>query len=76
MVYHNPGEARTKSVFLDPKRLKSWGFNGDVPHLYVQCAITYDSFDRDIFPAGSTERAWVEENARKTDALIQPKSRS
>src|SRR5438128_1582603 len=71
MVHHNPGEAKTRTMFLDPALLKSWGFNGDVPREFVQCAVTFDSFDKDIFPAGGKERAWVEENARQIDALVK-----
>ena len=70
MVYHNPGEAETKSMFLDPTLLAKWGFNGDVPREFVQCAINYDDFDPDILPAGSPDRAWVEETARKTSGRI------
>jgi len=71
MVHHNPGEAQTKSMFLDPSLLKSWGFNGEVPREFVQCAVTFDSFDKDIFPPGSEERAWVENNARNLEAQIK-----
>ena len=71
MVHHNPGEARTQTMFLDPQLLKSWGFNGDIPKEYVQAAVTFDAFDKDIFPQGSKERAWVEDNARHIDALIK-----
>lgn len=58
-------------MFLDPALLKSWGFNGDVPREFVQCALTFDSFDKDILPAGGKERAWVEENARQIDRIIK-----
>jgi hypothetical protein len=71
MVHHNPGEAKCQTMFLDPVLLKSWGFNGDVPREFVQCAVTFDSFDKDIFRTGSPEREWVEENARRIDALIK-----
>lgn len=71
MVHHNPGEAKTKTMFLNPWLLKSWGFNGDVPREFVQCGVTFDAFDPEIFPAGSKERAWVEDNARQLDILIR-----
>ncbi len=70
MVHHNPGEAKFQTRFLDPARLSAWGFNGNVPREFVHSAITYDSFDKDIFPVGSKERAWVEDYAREIDALI------
>ena len=61
MVYHNPGEGRhVRSAFLNPQRLKDWGYNGAAPHEYVQCAVTFDAFDKSTFPEGSSERQWVE----------------
>lgn len=71
MVHHTPGEPQTKTMFLDPTLLKEWGFNGNVPREFVQCVITFDSFDKDIFPTGSKERTWVEDKALKFDTLIQ-----
>ena len=71
MVHHNPGEPETKSMFLDPALLRSWGFDGNVPRVFVQCAVTFDAFDPATFPVGSEERAWVEANARKLDALFK-----
>ncbi|MCP4451590.1 MAG: hypothetical protein GY809_09030, partial [Planctomycetes bacterium] len=35
MVYNNLGEAPRISAFNDPKTLAAWGYNGQVPHLYV-----------------------------------------
>jgi len=70
MVYPNPGEPAPKTEFLNPELLKRWGFNGNVPREFVQCAITYDSLDKGIFPVGSEERKWVENNARQTDQII------
>ena len=71
MVFHNPGEPKTKTMFLDPALLQRWGFNGNVPREFVQCAVTFDAFDADIFPADGTERSWVEENARQIAILIK-----
>jgi hypothetical protein len=71
MVQHTPGEPKTTSMFLDPMLLKSWGYNGDIPREFVQCAVTFDSFDPNIFPVGGQDRAWVEANARQLDTLIQ-----
>ncbi|MBC8009330.1 MAG: hypothetical protein H7067_04445, partial [Burkholderiales bacterium] len=70
MVHHNPGEAKTPTQFLDPQVLKAWGFNGNIPREFVQAAVNYDSYDPDTFPAGSTERAWVENYAREIDVLF------
>lgn len=70
MVHHNPGEPEIESMFLDPQMLRSRGYTGNVPRVFVQCAVTFDSFDRDIFPQGSQERQWVEANAVKIERLL------
>ena len=67
MVYPNPGEAEPKTQFLDPTLLAKWGFNGNVPREFVQCAVTYDDYDPEVLPAGTPDRTWVEENARKAE---------
>lgn len=67
MVYPNPGEPAPNTRFLEPAHLASWGFNGNVPREFVQCAVTFDDFDPDILPAGSPDRAWVEENALRAE---------
>jgi hypothetical protein len=71
MVHHSPGEPQTRTMFLDPTLLRSWGYNGDIPRVFVQCDITFDHYDPTIFPAGSKERAWVEDDAGKNEALIK-----
>jgi hypothetical protein len=70
MVHHNPGEAKFQTKFVDPKVLKAWGFNGNIPREFVHSAVTYDSFDGEIFLPGSKERAWVEDYAREIDAFF------
>lgn len=61
MVHHNPGEPLTVSAYNDPAYLKKQGYTGQVMNdfTFVHAAITYDSFDKRIFPEGSKERAWV-----------------
>jgi hypothetical protein len=71
MVHHNPGEPETRTMFLDPALLHSWGYNGNIPRVFVQCDITFDHYDPTIFPSGSKERAWVEGDARKNESLIK-----
>lgn len=67
MVHHNPGEALTKSVFTDPTYLKSQGYTGQVVNdfTFAHTAITFDSFDKSIFPVGSEARKWVMASAAK-----------
>lgn len=59
MVHNNPGEAATNTKYTNPEVLKEIGFNGMVPQWHVQCALTYDSFEKDIIPEGSKERRWI-----------------
>ncbi|MCD0488972.1 prolyl oligopeptidase family serine peptidase [Pedobacter sp. MC2016-14] len=73
MVHNNPGEKLTKSDFNDPKLLKQHGYGGMVINdfTFAHAAITYDSFDKRIFPKGSAARAWVMEAAAKVRANIK-----
>ena len=61
MVHHNPGEPFTRTAFTDPGTLASYGYDAMVVNEFVfpQCAVTFGSFDRRVFPEGSPERAWV-----------------
>jgi hypothetical protein len=72
MVHKNPGEGLTQTKYSDPGYVKDLGFNvmvkndGRPPHT----AITWESFDPDIFPAGSQGRKWVEDRAAEIDKEI------
>ncbi len=70
MVYNNPGEAKTISKYNDPSYIKGLNYNGQVPHLYVQCAVTYDSFDPNVIPPGSPDREWIESQAAQIDQYL------
>lgn len=59
MVHDNPGEQATISKYTDPDYLRESGFTGMVPQWYIQCGITYDSFEKNIIPEGSKERKWI-----------------
>ncbi|MBI9063891.1 MAG: hypothetical protein JEZ14_18050 [Marinilabiliaceae bacterium] len=69
MVHNNPGEAATVSQYTDPAFVGARGYNGMVPQWYINCAITYDNFEKGIVPQGSEERRWIEERA----AMIEKK---
>lgn len=62
MVHHNPGEALTESAFRKPEKLASFGFNGMVINefKFPHCAVSFESFDKRIFPKKSKERKWLE----------------
>ena len=59
MVHDNPGEQATFSKYTHPDYLRKCGFTGMVPQWYIQCGITYDSFEKNIVPQGSEERKWI-----------------
>ncbi len=60
MVHHNPGEPRFQSRFLDPAYLLDYGFNGQV-FKHINCIATFAATGVDCFPAGSPERAWLDQ---------------
>ncbi len=70
MVYNNLGEAPRVSSFNDPKTLATWGYTGQVPHLYVQCAVTFDSLEQGIVPEDSEARQWIARQAGKIDQRL------
>jgi hypothetical protein len=73
MVHNNPGEALTQSAFNNPKFLKQHGYTGQVMNdfTFAHAAITFDKFDKRIFPIGSKERAWVMQAADRVRANIK-----
>lgn len=73
MVHHNPAEALTETSFTNPEKLSAYGYTGRVINdfTFVHAAISYDSFDPEIFPAGSEEYKWVQEAAENLDLKIR-----
>ncbi len=71
MVFNNLGEPPTESAFNAPKRLSEWGYNGQVPHLYVQCAVTFDSLDKSVAPEGSEMYRWITQQAAIIDRHVE-----
>jgi len=71
MVHNNPGEHPFETHFNDPFLIKQLGYTGKVYELFesAQFGIDWASVDPDIFPAGSTERAWVEAKGMELDKL-------
>ena len=62
MVHYNPGEAKFQTEFADPALVRSYGFNGKVFYLFdsAHLAVNWDDVNANIFPAGSSGRAWVD----------------
>ncbi|HTN36519.1 MAG TPA: hypothetical protein VL053_05560 [Arachidicoccus sp.] len=73
MVHNNPGEPLTKTAFADPGYLKKMGYNGQVVNdfVFAHAALTFDGFDKRIFPKGTKERAWVLKAAAHVQANIE-----
>lgn len=66
MVHHNPGEAMTKSEFLDPSYLKANGYGAKVFFLFeaAQFGIDWKNYDESLFPDTSEAGRWVAEKAQ------------
>ncbi|MDJ1132952.1 hypothetical protein [Streptomyces iconiensis] len=73
MVHANPGEPMTESRYNDPRVLASYDYDGQVINEFrpPHTALTFESVDERIFPAGSEGRAWVEDNALRVEAHIR-----
>lgn len=73
MVHANPGEPMTESRYNDPRVLASYGYDGQVINEFrpPHTALTFETVDERVFPAGSEGRAWVEENARRVEAHVR-----
>jgi hypothetical protein len=70
MIHDNPGEKPFKTKYRDPLLLKEYGYNGKVMKSFPQTALTYDAFDPEVMPQGSTERAWAEAYGKTVDHRI------
>lgn len=70
MVHNNPGEKPYVTKYNSPVFLKQQGFTGAVTHWHVNCAITYDSFEKGLIPKGSEERRWIENHAKNIEKKL------
>ena len=70
MVHNNPGEKATVSEYNDPVFVKNRGYNGMVVQWYVNCAVDYDNFEKNIVPPGSKEREWIDSLAQTIDVRL------
>jgi hypothetical protein len=71
MVCYNPGEAKFDTRFADPAVVKQYGFNGKVFYLFdsATLAVNWDDVNTNIFPAGTSGRAWVDAKAASLHSL-------
>ncbi|MDD3428812.1 MAG: hypothetical protein PHG02_02250, partial [Oscillospiraceae bacterium] len=58
MVHHNPGEDPICTSFTNPKKLKDYGFNGQV-FKHINCAAKFSTLNKDIVPTGSAQEIWT-----------------
>lgn len=72
MVQDNAGQPPTRTSFKDPHKLAAYGYDGQIIDDFrpPTTAVTLDSFDAQIFPRGSTARAWVQRNAARIEARL------
>ncbi|MFI3267719.1 MAG: hypothetical protein R3Y51_03275 [Rikenellaceae bacterium] len=59
MFHRNPGEPNQESKYHDYNYVAGVGYNAVVPMMYVQCALTYDSFDEGLTSQNAEEKAWI-----------------
>lgn len=73
MVHNNPGEKPFVTKYNEGPFLRSQGYNGIITHWYVNCAITYDQFEKNIVKKKTAERMWIEKKRKsilgKLDSL-------
>ncbi len=70
MVHNNPGEPPFVTKYNDPAILKALHYTGQVPRIFLPCAITYEAFDAHLMPHGSAMRRKVEAYASQVDEIV------
>jgi len=63
MVHHNPGEPPFVTQYDEPGFLKQLGYSGQIPHLKIQCGLTYDKAFPGLLAEPGEERMWIERHA-------------
>jgi hypothetical protein len=76
MVHNNPGEPAFATKWSRPAYLKGRGYTGEVPKWFVQCAITYESWDPALVPSGSPIGEWVRHEAGLISSALQEARRN
>ena len=59
MVHHNPGEKPFETSFLDPEKLCSYGYNGQV-FKHINCAVFLEEYDPELWKGREEERKFIE----------------
>lgn len=69
MVHHNPGEAPFETSFLEPQKLKEYGYNAQV-FKHINTALTLEDYDREL-SYDAAAREWLENWAAGITAEIK-----
>ncbi len=69
MVHDNPGESPFETRYRDPKTLASLGYTGQVAK-DILASVPFDSLGIELFPAGSDERNWFDQQTEKYRSQI------
>lgn len=67
MVQNNPGEPLQPTSFRDPRKLASWGYNGQVIEAEADSCETFDAVAPGVLPPGSAARTWIEQHAQNLE---------
>lgn len=70
MVHDNPGETPFETRYRNPAELAGLGLNGQV-NKHIHTAVPFDFLGRDLFPAGSEEREWFNQQIEHYQAGIE-----
>lgn len=70
MVHHNPGEKPFDTSFLEPKKLKSYGYNAQV-FKHINTALTLEKYDSELWKDKPEAKAWMENWAAGITAEIK-----
>jgi hypothetical protein len=70
MVHDNPGEKKTITKYNEPSYIKELGFDGMIPHLQIQTAIDYQTFDVDLFVGQKEVTKWITEKKEWIDEIL------
>ncbi len=69
MVHHNPGEAPFETSFLNPQKLKEYGYNAQV-FKHINTAVTFKKYDAELFKNSPEASEWIEKLKKDITAEI------
>lgn len=70
MVHHNPGEAPFETSFLNPEKLREYGYNAQV-FKHINTAVTFKKYDEHLFDSSPDALDWIENIKRNISEEIQ-----